>query len=73
MQQLDDGLPLGELPSWTKPSELSFGETKLEIFYHHQGVLLLHLIATIMLIPSLVAFVKVHHPSMCFTLSSLQP
>jgi hypothetical protein len=26
-----------------------------------------------MLIPSLVAFVKVHHPSMCFTLSSLQP
>jgi hypothetical protein len=73
MQQLDDGLPLGELPSWTKPSALSLGETKLEIFYHHQGVLLLHLIATIMLIPSLVAFVKVHHPSMCFTLSSLQP
>jgi hypothetical protein len=73
MQQLDDGLPLGELPSWTKPSALSSGETKLEIFYHHQGVLVLHLIATIMLIPSLVAFVKVHHPSMCFTLSSLQP
>jgi glycosylphosphatidylinositol deacylase len=58
MQQLDDGLPLGELPSWTKPSALSLGETKLEIFYHHQGVLVLHLIATIMLIPSLVAFVK---------------
>ncbi|KAH9562192.1 hypothetical protein CY35_05G059400 [Sphagnum magellanicum] len=58
MQQLDDGLPLGELPSWTKPSALSLGETKLEIFYHHQGVLLLHLIATIMFIPSLVAFVK---------------
>jgi hypothetical protein len=35
MHQLDDGLPLRELPSWAKPSTLNLDEIKLEIFYHH--------------------------------------
>lgn len=35
---------------------ISFGDTQLEIFNYGQGLLLLHLIATAMLIPSLVAW-----------------
>ncbi|CAM6043491.1 unnamed protein product [Sphagnum compactum] len=54
----DNAFPQDELPSLAKPSALSFAETQLETFNHHQGVLLLHLITTVMLIPSLVAFVQ---------------
>lgn len=35
---------------------ISFGDTQLEVFNYGQGLLLLHLIATAMLIPSLVAW-----------------
>jgi hypothetical protein len=35
MHQLDDGLPLKEVPSWANPSTLKLGEIKLEIIYHH--------------------------------------
>ena len=38
---------------------ISFGETQLERFNYGQGLLLLHLIATAMLIPSLVAWGQV--------------
>jgi hypothetical protein len=67
----DNAFPQDELPSLAKPSALSFAETQLEIFYHHQGVLLLHLITTVMLIPSLVAFVQVQQLSTLFPLSSI--
>jgi hypothetical protein len=40
---------------------ISFGETQLEMFNYGQGLLLLHLIATAMLIPSLVAWGQVNN------------
>ena len=40
---------------------ISFGETQLERFNYGQGLLLLHLIATAMLIPSLVAWGQVNN------------
>lgn len=42
-----------------KPSAMTFGETQLEIFHQRQGLLLLHFITTVMLTPSLVAWVQV--------------
>ncbi|CAK9226433.1 unnamed protein product [Sphagnum troendelagicum] len=41
-----------------KPSAMTFGETQLEIFHQRQGLLLLHFITTVMLAPSLVAWVQ---------------
>lgn len=38
---------------------MTFGETQLEIFHQRQGLLLLHFITTVMLAPSLVAWVQV--------------
>eukprot|EP00252_Welwitschia_mirabilis_P024612 TRINITY_DN7353_c0_g1_i1.p1 TRINITY_DN7353_c0_g1~~TRINITY_DN7353_c0_g1_i1.p1 ORF type:complete len:839 (-),score=150.73 TRINITY_DN7353_c0_g1_i1:172-2490(-) len=39
-----------------KESSISFGETQLEAFNYQQGMLLLHMTATFMLLPSLVAW-----------------
>lgn len=39
-------------------SARSFGETQLEIFHHRHGLLILHLLAAIMFVPSLVAWIQ---------------
>ncbi|KAL3677735.1 hypothetical protein R1sor_020691 [Riccia sorocarpa] len=41
-----------------EPTPLNFGETQLEIFHQRQGLLLLHLLATILFMPSLVAWIQ---------------
>lgn len=40
-------------------STKSFGEIQLEIFKHRHGLLVLHLAATLMFVPSLAAWVQV--------------
>lgn len=36
-----------------------FGETQLEVFHHQHGLLVLHLLAMIMFVPSMMAWVQV--------------
>lgn len=40
-------------------STRSFGETQLEIFHHRHGLLILHLLAASMFVPSMVAWLQV--------------
>ena len=47
------------LPSDNKTLAFSVGESHVEIFYHQQGLLMLHLVVMIMLVPSLVAWIQV--------------
>ena len=47
------------LPSDNKSMAFSDGESHVEIFYHQQGLLMLHLVVMIMLVPSLVAWIQV--------------
>jgi hypothetical protein len=42
-----------------EPSAMTFGETQLEIFHQRQVIMLLHIITTVMLAPSLIAWVQV--------------
>lgn len=37
----------------------SYGETQLEIFNHRHGLLVLHFLATLMFVPSLIAWLQV--------------
>ncbi|KAG0570658.1 hypothetical protein KC19_6G178400 [Ceratodon purpureus] len=46
------------LPSDNKSMAFSDGESHVEIFYHQQGLLMLHLVVMIMLVPSLVAWIQ---------------
>jgi hypothetical protein len=46
------------LPSDTKSLAVNAGESHAEIFNHQQGLLILHLIVMIMLVPSLVAWIQ---------------
>lgn len=52
-------LPQDENNCNSPDSARSFGETQLEIFHHRHGLLVLHLLATIMFVPSMIAWVQV--------------
>lgn len=54
-----------------KPLLAAFAESQLEIFYHQQGLLLLHLIVMIMLIPSLVAWIQVGNRPIVFSFTEI--
>ncbi|GFZ19097.1 hypothetical protein Acr_27g0008360 [Actinidia rufa] len=49
---------LDESCSSTPDSTRSFGETQLETFHHRHGLLMLHFLATLMFVPSLVAWIQ---------------
>ncbi|KAL5581294.1 hypothetical protein UlMin_013736 [Ulmus minor] len=49
--------PLKE-SSTNSPDSKSFSETQLELFHHRHGLLILHLIATLMFVPSLAAWLQ---------------
>lgn len=49
-----DGTRSGS-PTYTR----SYGEAQLEIFHHRHGLLILHLLAALMFVPSLVAWLQV--------------
>nr|POE98670.1 omega-3 fatty acid desaturase, chloroplastic [Quercus suber] len=48
-------LPLEENSSNSQESSKSFGDTQLEVFHHRHGLLILHLVAALMFVPSLAA------------------
>ncbi|CAK7328232.1 unnamed protein product [Dovyalis caffra] len=58
----DAGLNQNFLPeensSSSPDSSRSFGDTQLEIFHHRHGLLILHLLATLMFVPSFVAWLQ---------------
>lgn len=54
---LDPLLPLDENYS-SSPNSKSFGDSQLEIFNFRHGVLILHLLAALMFVPSLVAWLQ---------------
>lgn len=47
-----------ESNSHSPNSTRSFGETQLEIFHHRHGLLILHLLAALMFVPSMVAWLQ---------------
>lgn len=55
----DQHLSLKENDSNSLDSTRSFGDTQLEIFNYRHGMLLLHLLAALMFVPSLVAWLQV--------------
>eukprot|EP00257_Ricinus_communis_P020318 XP_015579523.1 uncharacterized protein LOC8270501 isoform X1 [Ricinus communis] len=50
--------PLEENSSNSPNSSKSFGDTQLEIFHHRHGLLILHFLAALMFVPSLVAWLQ---------------
>lgn len=57
---LDQDFPPEEKPpSLPGSPKKCFGETQIEIFHHRHGLLVLHLVATLMFAPSLVAWLQV--------------
>lgn len=58
----NDGLnhsSLLEENSYSPSASRSFGDTQLEIFHHQHGLLVLHFLAALMFVPSLVAWLQV--------------
>ncbi|XP_020696935.1 uncharacterized protein LOC110110005 isoform X3 [Dendrobium catenatum] len=55
---LDSLLPIDDSYTSSPNSVKGFGESQLEIFNYKHGLLILHLIATLMFIPSLVAWLQ---------------
>uniref|UniRef100_A0A5B6ZJW4 GPI inositol-deacylase n=1 Tax=Davidia involucrata TaxID=16924 RepID=A0A5B6ZJW4_DAVIN len=55
---LNKHLPLDENCSSSPDSARSFGDTQLEIFHHRHGLLILHFLAALMFVPSLVAWLQ---------------
>ncbi|KAK1566761.1 hypothetical protein Q3G72_003914 [Acer saccharum] len=55
-QRVNQNSPLKGNSSNSPDSPKSFGDTQLEIFHHRHGLLILHLLAVIMFLPSLVAW-----------------
>ncbi|KAI3973865.1 hypothetical protein MKX01_030441 [Papaver californicum] len=55
---LDPLLPVEENPLNSPNSARSYGDTQLEIFNFRHGMLLLHLLAALMFVPSLVAWLQ---------------
>ncbi|EXC31385.1 GPI inositol-deacylase [Morus notabilis] len=53
-----DGSPLKESCSNSSDSSKSYSETQLELFHHRHGLLVLHLVATLMFVPSLAAWLQ---------------
>lgn len=53
------GVSADENNSHSPNSTRSFAETQLEIFHHRHGLLILHLLAALMFVPSLVAWIQV--------------
>jgi hypothetical protein len=47
-------------------SSKSFGEAQLDVFHHRHGLLILHLLATMMFAPSVVAWFQVYDISIIF-------
>ena len=56
---LNQNFQLEENSSSSPDSSRSFGDTQLEIFHHRHGLLILHLLATLMFVPSFVAWLQV--------------
>lgn len=54
-------LPIDDSPNSVK----GFGESQLEIFNYKHGILILHLLATLMFIPSLGAWIQVCNGAFC--------
>ena len=52
-------LPVDEGNSTSPSSTKSFGDSQLEIFNYQHGILILHLLAALMFMPSLVAWLQV--------------
>ena len=57
--RIDQNSPLKEGCSNSPDSSKSFDETQLELFHHRHGLLVLHLVATLMFVPSLAAWLQV--------------
>lgn len=57
--RFDQNLPLKESCSNSPNLSKSYAETQLEIFNHRHGLLVLHLLATLMFSPSLAAWLQV--------------
>lgn len=56
---LNQNFIAAENSSSSANSTESFGDTQLEIFHHRHGLLILHLLAAMMFVPSLVAWLQV--------------
>ncbi|XP_065877480.1 GPI inositol-deacylase isoform X2 [Euphorbia lathyris] len=56
--ELNHNSPLEEKSSDSPNSSKSFGDTQLEIFHHRHGLFMLHLLAALMFVPSLVAWLQ---------------
>lgn len=56
--RIDQNSPLKESCSNSPDSSKSFDETQLELFHHRHGLLVLHLVATLMFVPSLAAWLQ---------------
>ena len=55
----NQSFPLDDSYSSSPNSAKSFSDTQLEIFHHRHGILILHLLAALMFVPSLVAWFQV--------------
>ena len=55
----------------SKPTAANYGEIQLETFHYRQGILLLHLVTSVMLGPSLVAWVQVGPAFLCLYVAYL--
>lgn len=54
----DQRLPLDERSSNSLDSSKCFSDTQLEMFHHRHGMLILHLVAALMFVPSLVSWLQ---------------
>lgn len=58
-RRFNPNLPLDDSSSCSPDSSKTFGDTQLEIFHHRHGLLILHLLASLMFVPSLIAWFQV--------------
>ncbi|XP_031283274.1 uncharacterized protein LOC116141941 [Pistacia vera] len=56
--RFNHNLPSEEINSNSPNSTKSFSDTQLEIFHHRHGLVILHLLATLMFVPSLMAWLQ---------------
>uniref|UniRef100_M1BSU9 Esterase/lipase/thioesterase; Lipase, active site n=1 Tax=Solanum tuberosum TaxID=4113 RepID=M1BSU9_SOLTU len=57
--EINSHVPQKESSSSNLDSVKSYGDTQLEIFNHRHGLLVLHLLAMLMFVPSLIAWIQV--------------
>ncbi|KAH9743738.1 Hydrolases acting on ester bond [Citrus sinensis] len=55
-RRFSPNLPLDDCSSSSPDSSKTFSDTQLEIFHHRHGLLILHLLASLMFVPSLMAW-----------------